>query len=47
MVLANYKQIDDTPYGGGGGMILKPEPLFRAIEVAMNWIKIKKYKSYF
>jgi len=25
-------QIDDYPYGGGGGMILKPEPIFRCIE---------------
>jgi tRNA (guanine37-N1)-methyltransferase len=25
-------QVDDTPYGGGGGMILKPEPLFEAVE---------------
>ena len=40
--IGKHKQIDDTPYGGGGGMILKPEPLFRAIEVAMNWIKIKE-----
>ncbi len=23
---------DDTPYGGGGGMILKPEPVFAAVE---------------
>ncbi|MFZ3071439.1 MAG: tRNA (guanosine(37)-N1)-methyltransferase TrmD [Anaerolineaceae bacterium] len=23
---------DDTPYGGGGGMIMKPEPLFAAVE---------------
>lgn len=23
---------DDTPYGGGGGMIMKPEPIFRAVE---------------
>ena len=23
---------DDRPYGGGAGMVLKPEPLFRAIE---------------
>jgi len=21
---------DDTPYGGGGGMIMKPEPIFAA-----------------
>ena len=40
--IGNYKQIDDTPYGGGGGMVLKPEPLFRAIDVAMDWIKIKE-----
>ncbi len=26
-----YKQIDDIPYGGGTGMILKPEPFFRCI----------------
>ena len=40
--IGKHKEIDDVPYGGGGGMILKPEPLFRAIEVAMNWIKIKE-----
>lgn len=28
------KQVDDTPYGGGDGMLLKPEPLFAAIAVA-------------
>src|SRR6187455_2515261 len=28
------KQVDDTPYGGGDGMLLKPEPLFAAIELA-------------
>lgn len=28
------KQVDDTPYGGGDGMLLKPEPLFEAIEKA-------------
>jgi tRNA (guanine37-N1)-methyltransferase len=27
-------QVDDTPYGGGDGMLLKPEPLFAAIEAA-------------
>lgn len=24
--------VDDTPYGGGGGMVLKPEPIFAAVE---------------
>lgn len=28
------KQVDDTPYGGGDGMLLKPEPLFMAVEAA-------------
>ncbi len=28
------KVVDDTPYGGGDGMLLKPEPLFAAIEQA-------------
>ena len=28
------KQVDDIPYGGGDGMVLKPEPLFEAIEHA-------------
>ncbi|HVO86731.1 MAG TPA: tRNA (guanosine(37)-N1)-methyltransferase TrmD [Candidatus Binatia bacterium] len=28
------KQVDDTPYGGGDGMVLKPEPLFAAVEQA-------------
>lgn len=23
---------DDTPYGGGGGMVMKPEPIFNAVE---------------
>ncbi len=26
-----HKQVDDTPFGGGSGMVLKPEPLFRAV----------------
>lgn len=25
--IGNYRQVDDYPYGGGGGMVLKPEPL--------------------
>lgn len=28
------KQVDDTPYGGGDGMLLKPEPIVSAIELA-------------
>jgi tRNA (guanine37-N1)-methyltransferase len=27
-----HRSVDDTPFGGGAGMILAPEPIFRAIE---------------
>ena len=30
-----HKSVDDYPYGGGAGMILKPEPIFAAVE-ALN-----------
>lgn len=30
-----HQQIDDYPYGGGSGMVLKPEPIFACIE-ALN-----------
>lgn len=32
--LGPRKTVDDTPYGGGDGMLLKPEPLFAAVESA-------------
>jgi tRNA (guanine37-N1)-methyltransferase len=32
--LGPRNQVDDTPYGGGDGMLLKPEPLFAAVESA-------------
>ena len=27
---------DDTPYGGGGGMVMKPEPVFAAVEAILG-----------
>ena len=35
----SYKQVDDIPYGGGAGMVLKPEPIYKAYE------SIKKSKN--
>ena len=26
-----HRHVDDTPFGGGSGMVLKPEPMFRAV----------------
>lgn len=30
--LDKHKKVDDRPYGGGPGMVMMPEPVFRAIE---------------
>jgi len=27
-----HRTVDDTPYGGGAGMVMKPEPFFEAVE---------------
>lgn len=29
-----HQTVDDRPYGGGPGMIMKPEPIFKAVEAA-------------
>jgi len=34
--LGRRRTVDDTPYGGGDGMLLKPEPLVAAIETAKS-----------
>ena len=37
-----YRQVDDKPYGGGAGMVLKPGPIFKAHE---SIIKLPKCKT--
>ncbi|RLJ90175.1 tRNA (guanine37-N1)-methyltransferase [Planococcus citreus] len=32
----NKRQVDDYPFGGGAGMVLKPEPVFNAVESITN-----------
>ncbi|MGH7906635.1 MAG: tRNA (guanosine(37)-N1)-methyltransferase TrmD [Candidatus Binataceae bacterium] len=34
--LGAYRQVDDAPYGGGSGMVMRPEPLAAAIDSAMS-----------
>ncbi|MBV8771094.1 MAG: tRNA (guanosine(37)-N1)-methyltransferase TrmD [Deltaproteobacteria bacterium] len=34
--LGNHRQVDDTPYGGGSGMVMRPEPLASAIDEVMS-----------
>ncbi len=36
-----HNQVDDYPYGGGRGMLLKPEPIFAAVEAIENWQKAR------
>lgn len=36
--LGPRKQVDDTPYGGGDGMVLKPEPIVAAIKAAKELV---------
>ena len=36
--IGNYRQIDDTPFGGGSGMIMMPEPLSYAIDDMISWM---------
>ena len=31
-----HRVTDDTPYGGGGGMVIKPEPVFEAVESVLG-----------
>lgn len=33
--IGTYRQVDDTPYGGGSGMVLRPEPIAAAIETVL------------
>jgi tRNA (guanine37-N1)-methyltransferase len=38
--VGKYLQIDDSPFGGGAGMVLKPEPIFAIVE------KLKSEREY-
>jgi tRNA (guanine37-N1)-methyltransferase len=31
-----HRVTDDLPYGGGGGMVMKPEPIFSAVEIVLG-----------
>ncbi|MDP2939298.1 MAG: tRNA (guanosine(37)-N1)-methyltransferase TrmD [Candidatus Omnitrophota bacterium] len=38
--LDKHKKVDDRPFGGGPGMVMKPEPIFRAVEHIKHRAKI-------
>jgi len=39
-----HKTVDDRPYGGGAGMVLKVEPLYRAVSTLKSKVKSQKSK---
>ncbi len=39
-----HKMADDLPYGGGGGMVMKPEPIFAAVEHIVEIHQLQSYK---
>ena len=45
--LDKHRKVDDRPFGGGPGMVMTAEPIFRAVEEISQKVKIKsqKYKS--
>jgi tRNA (guanine37-N1)-methyltransferase len=39
-----HKTVDDTPYGGGAGMVLKIEPIWRCVQFLKSKVKSQKLK---
>ena len=39
-----HNMVDDTPYGGGSGMVMKPEPIFAAVEHVVDQHQLESYK---
>ncbi len=39
-----HKKVDDSPYGGGPGMVLKIEPIYKAVQFLKSKIKNQKSK---
>jgi tRNA (guanine37-N1)-methyltransferase len=40
-----HKQVDDRPFGGGDGMVFKPEPIFAAVEELTGECERARYKE--
>src|SRR6186713_1262426 len=38
-----HKMVDDRPFGGGDGMVMKPEPIFAAIERLLGTANADEY----
>jgi len=42
-----HRSTDDAPYGGGPGMVMKPEPLFEAVEAVSEMSPVAPYVVFF
>lgn len=40
-----HRVVDDSPYGGGSGMVMKADPIFSGIQAALSQPKISSYKK--
>ncbi|MFZ3011394.1 MAG: tRNA (guanosine(37)-N1)-methyltransferase TrmD [Minisyncoccia bacterium] len=40
-----YRPVDNRPYGGGPGMVMRAEPILKAVEASLKKIKDKKAKT--
>src|SRR3989338_5552411 len=40
-----HKTVDASPFGGGAGMVLKVEPIYRAVSALTNFTKYKPRKA--
>ena len=40
-----HRMTDDRPFGGGDGMVMKPEPIFNAVEKIVGTIEREKYPA--
>ena len=43
--LDKHRKVDDRPFGGGAGMVMRPEPIFNCVERIKSRIKNKKAKT--
>ncbi len=42
-----HRTVDDAPFGGGQGMLMKPEPIFEAVRCVSEYDKHKPYVIFF
>lgn len=40
-----HRTVDDTPYGGGAGMVMKPEPIFATVEDLLDGSEIARART--